>query len=112
MPVVYTCRVFSVEAEHVRLPTGRSHEISIVRHPPSVVLITMKDPGRVIIDLWVKDIDAEHARLEAQGVPFSRSKGVEHWGAVLSTFSDPDGNTIQLFQDRPGIRTVPAPAAT
>ena len=71
-----------------------------------------KEPGRFLIDLWVKDIEAEHARLAAQGVPFSRSLGREHWGAIISTFSDPDGNTIQLFQDRPAIRTVPAPAAT
>jgi predicted enzyme related to lactoylglutathione lyase len=89
---------------------GTSATFSIQEH--SLVSGANKDPGRVIIDLWVNDIEAEHARLEAQGVPFSRSMGREHWGAIISTFSDPDGNTIQLFQDRPAIRTVPAPPAT
>ncbi len=36
--------VFSVEVERVRLPNGREHEVAIVRHPPSVVLIPMPDP--------------------------------------------------------------------
>jgi ADP-ribose pyrophosphatase len=49
MSVVYKGRVFSVEVEHLRLPSGRSYEISVVRHPPSVVLITMKDPRHVIL---------------------------------------------------------------
>ena len=46
MPIVYEGRVFSVEVERVRLPDGREHEMAIVRHPPSVVLIPMPDRRR------------------------------------------------------------------
>ena len=47
--IVYAGRVFSVEVERVRLPDGREHDIAIVRHPPSVVLIPMPDPAHVIL---------------------------------------------------------------
>jgi ADP-ribose pyrophosphatase len=47
--VVYTGRVFSVEVTSVRLPDGREHEMAIVRHPPSVVLIPMKDADHVVL---------------------------------------------------------------
>jgi ADP-ribose pyrophosphatase len=49
MPIVYKGRVFSVEVETIRLPNGREHETAIVRHPPSVVLIPMKDANHVIL---------------------------------------------------------------
>jgi ADP-ribose pyrophosphatase len=49
MPIVYKGRVFSVEVDRVRLPNGREHEVAIVRHPPSVVLIPMRDAGNVIL---------------------------------------------------------------
>ena len=62
MAIVFKGRVFSVEVEIVRLPDGRAHEMAIVRHPPSVVLIPMTDAGHVILvrqyrhsvrrDLW------------------------------------------------------------
>ena len=49
MPVVYKGRVFSVEVERMRFPNGTEHEVAIVRHPPSVVLIPMKDRDHVIL---------------------------------------------------------------
>jgi len=49
MPIVYKGRVFSVEVTLARLPNGQSHEVSIVRHAPSVVLIPMKDEAHVIL---------------------------------------------------------------
>lgn len=49
MPVVYKGRVFSVEVDRMRFPNGTEHEVSVVRHPPSVVIIPMKDPGHVIL---------------------------------------------------------------
>jgi ADP-ribose pyrophosphatase len=62
MAIVFKSRVFSVDVDAVRLPDGRLHEIAIVRHPPSVVLIPMPDAGHVILvrqyrhsvlhDLW------------------------------------------------------------
>jgi ADP-ribose pyrophosphatase len=49
MSVVYKSRVFSLVVENILFPNGRSHEVSIVRHPPSVVLIAMNDARHVIL---------------------------------------------------------------
>ena len=47
--IVYSGRVFSVEVERARLPNGREHEMTIVRHPASVVLIPLHDDGQVVM---------------------------------------------------------------
>ncbi len=57
-----------------------------------------KEPQRHFTSLKVEDISAEQARIEAQGVSFIRRKGHEHWGGIISTFLDPDGNYVQLLQ--------------
>jgi ADP-ribose pyrophosphatase len=49
MTVVYKGRVFSVEVGRKRFPNGQEHEVAIVRHPPSVVLIPIQDDGRVVL---------------------------------------------------------------
>jgi ADP-ribose pyrophosphatase len=49
MAVVYRGRVFSVEVDRMRFPNGTEHEVAVVRHPPSVVLVPMKDDGHVIL---------------------------------------------------------------
>jgi ADP-ribose pyrophosphatase len=49
MPIVFKGRVFNVEREKRRFPNGREHEVEIVRHPPSVVLIPVDAEGRVIL---------------------------------------------------------------
>ena len=49
MAIVYKGRVFSVEVERRRFPNGQEHEVAIVRHPPSVVLVPIADDGRVIL---------------------------------------------------------------
>jgi ADP-ribose pyrophosphatase len=60
--VVYKGRVFSVEVDQVVLPDGRHTELAIVRHRPSVVLVPVRDDGRIVMirqyrhalekDLW------------------------------------------------------------
>ena len=47
--IVYKGRVFSVEVERARFANGREHEMAIVRHPPSVVLLPMPDDDHVIL---------------------------------------------------------------
>jgi ADP-ribose pyrophosphatase len=47
--IVYTGRVFSVEVNRVRLPNGTEHEVAVIRHPPSVVLLPIGDDGRVVL---------------------------------------------------------------
>jgi len=49
MAIVYKGRVFSVEVDRMKFPNGSAHEVSVVRHAPSVVIIPMKDPGHVIL---------------------------------------------------------------
>ena len=49
MPVVYRGRVLSVEVDRRRFPDGREHEVAIVRHPPSVVIIPIEDDGRIVL---------------------------------------------------------------
>lgn len=67
-----------------------------------------REPSRMIIDLFVDDIRAEQARIEAQGVTFIRDKGKEYWGGVISTFLDPDGNYVQLIEYRPELAQASA----
>jgi ADP-ribose pyrophosphatase len=49
MAIVYRSRVFSVEETRRRFPNGQEHDIVVVRHAPSVVLIPMEDDGRVVL---------------------------------------------------------------
>ena len=49
MAIVFKGRVFSVETGKRRFPNGQEHEVEIVRHAPSVVLIPIQDDGRVVI---------------------------------------------------------------
>ena len=49
MSIVFQCRVFSVEVTRKRFPNGREHEITVVRHAPSVVIVPLTDDGRVIL---------------------------------------------------------------
>jgi 8-oxo-dGTP pyrophosphatase MutT (NUDIX family) len=49
MSIVYQGRVFSVDVEQVPSPNGGMHEMAVVRHPPSVVLIPMPDLSHVIL---------------------------------------------------------------
>src|SRR4030095_15207202 len=49
MGTVYEGRVFSVEVGKLTFPNGREHDVAIVRHRPSVVLIPVEDDGRVVL---------------------------------------------------------------
>jgi ADP-ribose pyrophosphatase len=49
MQTVFRGRVFSVETGTRRFPNGSEHEVEIVRHSASVVLIPIADDGRVVI---------------------------------------------------------------
>ena len=49
MSIVYKGRVFSVEVNRRRFPDGREHDLAIVRHPPSVVIIPIEDDGRIVL---------------------------------------------------------------
>jgi ADP-ribose diphosphatase len=46
---IFDGRVFAVDRDVVRLPNGREVTLDVVRHPRSVVLIPIPEPGRVIL---------------------------------------------------------------
>jgi predicted enzyme related to lactoylglutathione lyase len=74
---------------------------SIYASPHSEIRGDTLEPARVILNLFVEDIAAEQARLEAAGVRFIRTQAREYWGGVISTFLDPDGGYLQLIEFRP-----------
>jgi ADP-ribose pyrophosphatase len=49
METVFKGRVFSVETGRRRFPNGTEHDVAIVRHSPSVVLIPIDAAGHLII---------------------------------------------------------------
>jgi predicted enzyme related to lactoylglutathione lyase len=57
-----------------------------------------RDPLRLMVNLTVDDLDAEHARLARAGVPVQRAPEHEDWGGWVATYEDPDSNVVQLFQ--------------
>src|SRR5712692_5695317 len=57
-----------------------------------------RDPNRVMVNFRVKDCEREYERLTAQGVDFIRAPSPDAIH-IVATFSDPDGNLLQLMQD-------------
>lgn len=56
------------------------------------------DPARHISGLMTDDIEADFQRLKSQGVQFIEEPTAAADGLRLATFTDPDGNYVQLFQ--------------
>jgi ADP-ribose pyrophosphatase len=46
---VFDGRVFDIDRDRVRMPNGREVMVDVVRHPPSVVLVPVPQPGHVIL---------------------------------------------------------------
>ena len=46
---IFQGKVFSVDRDLVRLPNGREAEVDVVRHPRSVVLVPVPEPGHVVL---------------------------------------------------------------
>ncbi len=46
---VFSGKVFSVDRDRVRIPNGRTVTLEVVRHPKSVVLVPVPEPGHVIL---------------------------------------------------------------
>ena len=63
---VYKGRIIQVEIDAVKLPTGHTVDMEIVRHPGSVVLLPIPEPGKIIlirqyrytIDRWIWELPA------------------------------------------------------
>ena len=46
---VFVGKVFRVDRDRVRMPNGREFTVDVVRHPPSVVIVPMPEPGHVTL---------------------------------------------------------------
>ena len=63
---IHKGKIIQVEIDVVKLPTGHTVDMEIVRHPGSVVLIPIPEPGSVIlirqyrytIDRWIWELPA------------------------------------------------------
>ncbi|MBM3807008.1 MAG: NUDIX hydrolase [Acidimicrobiia bacterium] len=63
---VHTGRYLTVEVDVVKLPSGHTVDMDIVRHPGSVVLLPVPEPGKIIlvrqyrytIDRWIWELPA------------------------------------------------------
>ena len=60
-----------------------------------------REPNRIMVNLGVDDIHKVYDKLTSRGVRFVRVPEKENWGGWVGTFSDPDGNTVQLMQLSP-----------
>jgi ADP-ribose diphosphatase len=103
MAIVYEGKVFSVEVSRKRFPNGREHEVGIVRHAPSVVIVPVQDDGRVVLirqfrpaldrELWevpAGSVDAGETAAEAAARECEEETGksparVEPLGAMYPT---------------------------
>jgi ADP-ribose pyrophosphatase len=63
---IHKGRIFQIEIDVVKLPTGHTVDMEIVRHPGSVVLLPIPEPGKIIlirqyrytIDKWIWELPA------------------------------------------------------
>lgn len=56
-------------------------------------------PGRAMaVWLQVRDVEAEHVRLRAAGVPVLRAPKLEPWGLIEMWIADPNGLRIVLVE--------------
>ena len=63
---IHKGRIFQFEIDVVKLPTGHIVDMEVVRHPGSVVLLPVPEPGKIIlirqyrytIDRWIWELPA------------------------------------------------------
>src|SRR5215831_2064536 len=84
---------------------------------PGLLEVSGHTPGpaghSVMIWIQVRDVRAEHARLDAAAVPITREPATEPWGLTEMWIQDPDGIQIVLVEvptDHP-LRRDPRPAS-
>jgi len=87
-PHSYHSNFVSFEMGETRLGIGIHSEVSG----------QTREPYRIMLNLSVDEINEAYELLTMKGVQFIRIPEKEHWGGWVATFSDPDGNIIQLMQ--------------
>lgn len=81
-------------------PQGKLESHGVIIHPAlhSEIHGPPAEPYRVMLTFETDDIHATAADLHSKGILFIREPEREGWGGWLATFSDPDGNYLQLIQ--------------
>src|SRR5215470_705850 len=58
-------------------------------------------PGTLVLDFEVTDVDAEYERVAALGVEWVMTPTTQPWGNRSMVFKDPDGNLVNVFSRPP-----------
>jgi ADP-ribose pyrophosphatase len=90
---VLSGRVFDVDRDGVRLPNGREVTLDVVRHPRSVVLLPVPEPGHVIlvrqyryaVNRWLWELPAGSVDAGEQPEEAARRECHEEIGRVPNT---------------------------
>lgn len=90
---VFDGKVFGVDRDRVRLPHGREVSLDVVRHPRSVVLLPVPEPGHIIlvrqyrypINRWLWELPAGSVDEGEQPEQAARRECHEEIGQVPST---------------------------
>lgn len=90
---VYDGKVFSVDRDRVRMPNGREVTVDVVRHPRSVVLLPVPEPGHIILikqyryalNRWLWELPAGSVDEGEQPEAAARRECYEEIGQVPDT---------------------------
>lgn len=85
------------EGDFAIFEIGGKQPLALGKH--SEVSGKTKEPYRMMVNLAVDDIQATYEELKGKGVEFTRPPEQDMGGVTIATFQDPDGNTLQLFQE-------------
>ena len=94
-------RVMRIDVDRVVLPHGREADMEVVRHPPSVVLVPMPDPGHVVlirqyrypVDQWLWELPAGTLDPGEEAEAAARRECHEEIG-LLPTSAEPLGRFL------------------
>ena len=86
-------RVFDVDRDRVRMPNGRELVVDVVRHPRSVVLLPVPEPGHVVlvrqyryaVNRWLWELPAGSVDSGEQPEEAARRECHEEIGQVPAT---------------------------
>jgi catechol 2,3-dioxygenase-like lactoylglutathione lyase family enzyme len=70
-------------------------EIGLIPKPKGKVSTVYALPS---VEFLVDNVDKAYAELKSKGVKFIKELHDEPWGGRQATFTDPDGNTLEITQ--------------
>ena len=90
---VFSGKVFNIDRDGVRMPNGREITVDVVRHPRSVVLIPVPEPGHVIliqqyrypVNRWLWEFPAGRVDADEEPEAAARRECHEEIGQVPDT---------------------------